>query len=257
MNESLHELVELYVLDALTHEENDEFEKHLLSCDACQAELDSYLSMAEELDMLPPGDPSPELKSSVMEAIQAIPQISAVPAHGSADTPKDDLTGSAQTTSNPMANSANVADFAAEKKRRRGVQILAAAAACILAVLGFVVLSGAGEPDFDDIASVADAEFADFDASVEGSLRVVWSESAEDLALSGTGLAQLPDNKVYELWIIADSDPIPAGLFTPDADGNVDFVSELVGDPAVWAVTIEDAAGAEAPTTEPIFVAAL
>jgi hypothetical protein len=72
-------------------------------------------------------------------------------------------------------------------------------------------------------------------------------------------LPALKPHKVYELWVIpADSrDPIPAGTFRPDANGNAEVILPPIPKGVVaklFGVTIEDEAGATVPTM-PIILA--
>ena len=69
------------------------------------------------------------------------------------------------------------------------------------------------------------------------------------------GLEQAPAGKTYELWIVPGGDiaaASPAGLF-PGRDGTeVVRLDGTVTAGDVVAVTVEAAAGADAPTTQPI-----
>ena len=60
-----------------------------------------------------------------------------------------------------------------------------------------------------------------------------------------------PAGKVYELWAIAGGKPLPAGLFTVDAEGKGSLaVAPLAGVATVevFAVTLEPAEGVQSPT---------
>ena len=73
------------------------------------------------------------------------------------------------------------------------------------------------------------------------------------LVFTGSNLASLRPNTVYELWVLpADgSNPIPAGTFTPDAAGNASIVSthfqKLIAAKG-FAITVEKMGGAQTPT---------
>ncbi|HXG77170.1 MAG TPA: anti-sigma factor, partial [Gaiellaceae bacterium] len=64
------------------------------------------------------------------------------------------------------------------------------------------------------------------------------------------GLAPAPPGKTYELWVIENGRPSPAGLFEGGAP--LVLVEGTVDDGDVVAVTIEEAGGAEQPTTKPV-----
>ena len=79
---------------------------------------------------------------------------------------------------------------------------------------------------------------------------VVGPEGEAVLVLDGMDPA--PAGKTYELWIIEGDTPQRAGLF-PGRDGtDVVPVDGTVAEGDIVAVTIEDAAGVDAPTTTPI-----
>ena len=66
-------------------------------------------------------------------------------------------------------------------------------------------------------------------------------------------LRSLPDNKIYELWLLPASgtSPMPAGLFRPDSNGNASVVLPTLPKYIVakgFGVTVEDDGGASKPT---------
>jgi hypothetical protein len=86
----------------------------------------------------------------------------------------------------------------------------------------------------------------------------VFVSPSQGVVLIAGNLPQAPAGKTYQMWVIPKGGkPLPAGLFQSSSDGNamhvqrgpVDSNADLV------AVTVEDAAGASAPTTTPIFAA--
>jgi anti-sigma-K factor RskA len=80
--------------------------------------------------------------------------------------------------------------------------------------------------------------------------RVVWNEATGG-QLYVSSLAPLPPDKTYELWTITGGTPRPAGLLAVDASGRGGHRVEPVRGERpveVFAVTIEPAGGAPAPT---------
>ena len=89
--------------------------------------------------------------------------------------------------------------------------------------------------------------------------RATYVLSKGTLVFFASNLAQLKDQKVYQLWLMpADgSQPVPAGTFAPDARGNAAVVyAQLPHAVAAkgFSVTIENAGGAQTPTL-PILLA--
>jgi len=80
--------------------------------------------------------------------------------------------------------------------------------------------------------------------------RMIWSER-EGGVFVAAHLPPLPPGKAYELWAIAGTGPIPAAVFTVDAEGAARArVAPLAGAPPVrqFAVTLEPAGGVPSPS---------
>jgi anti-sigma-K factor RskA len=107
-----------------------------------------------------------------------------------------------------------------------------------------------------DRSNAAATVLADPDARsvalAEGSGRLV-VDSDGRAVLVVDDLSPAPSGKTYEMWVASQGeDPQPAGLF-PGRDGrDIVPVEGTVEDGQVVLVTIEDAGGVDAPTTEPI-----
>ncbi len=89
----------------------------------------------------------------------------------------------------------------------------------------------------------------------------VFVHPTEGVLLVASNLPVPPKGKAYEMWIIPKGGkPEPAGLFTSASDGTAvhrfDKPVSIAATGAV-AVTLEDAAGVAAPTSQPLIVAAL
>jgi anti-sigma-K factor RskA len=80
--------------------------------------------------------------------------------------------------------------------------------------------------------------------------RMVWHDDAGGVFLA-SNLPPVSREKAYELWIIADGKPIPAGVFRVDVEGRAGIRVPPPPAPtraAQFAVTLEPAAGVPAPT---------
>ncbi len=89
--------------------------------------------------------------------------------------------------------------------------------------------------------------------------RVTYAADKGTLILMANNMGPLLAYKTYELWLIpADGrDPMPAGMFHPDAEGNVTMViPDMPKGVAAkeFGVTIEDQGGAKQPTQPIIMV---
>jgi anti-sigma-K factor RskA len=89
----------------------------------------------------------------------------------------------------------------------------------------------------------------------------VFVHPRQGVLLLAYNLPPAPAGKIYEMWVIPKGgSPVAAGLFQSEADGTALYMRRGAVDVAATgavAVTLEAAAGATAPTSTPIIVAAL
>jgi hypothetical protein len=86
----------------------------------------------------------------------------------------------------------------------------------------------------------------------------IFVSPTQGVVLVASNLPPAPSGKAYEMWVIPKGgNPIPSGVFQSGADGAAVHVRRGTVDPNadVVAVTLEDAGGANQPTTAPIFAA--
>lgn len=92
----------------------------------------------------------------------------------------------------------------------------------------------------------------------KGGGRVIWDMENRKSHLFVFDLAPLPQNKVYELWLIEPNKPaVPAGTFNVDAQGKAQIVSDIpanLQNVQIAAITIEDAPGVQVSQQQPILV---
>jgi hypothetical protein len=83
-------------------------------------------------------------------------------------------------------------------------------------------------------------------------IKTVYSKQQGSLLLMASNLTPLPENKIYQLWLLpADgSAPMPAGWFKPDGKGNGMMFHKMSAGVVAkgFAVTIEPASGSQTPT---------
>jgi len=90
----------------------------------------------------------------------------------------------------------------------------------------------------------------------------VFCNPSMGVLLIASNLPMAPAGKAYEMWVIPKGGkaPVSAGMFQARSDGtamHTEMISMDMSNTAAVAVTLEDAAGANAPTTTPVIVAAL
>jgi anti-sigma-K factor RskA len=88
-------------------------------------------------------------------------------------------------------------------------------------------------------------------AAPQARARMLFRPDTREACLLASGLAAPPAGKAYEVWVIAQGAPVPAGVFKPDAQGAALF--RLPDVPAIagvktFAITLEPEGGVPAPT---------
>ena len=228
--DEIHDLTAGYALDALDPPEREAYEAHLAGCERCREELASFSEVTGALAVAAGGPaPSPALRARVLQAARE--------------------------------DGAQVVSLEA-RRRSRSLPVLAtvaAVAAVVALALGLWASSLSGE--LDDTRAALDrqeqavAVLADPDARTvalaSGSGRlVVDPDGAAVLVVDG--LDPAPSDKTYQAWIVDSDTPVSAGVFATGGEATVVPLEGDVPDCAVVAVTVEQAGGAEAPTTQPV-----
>jgi len=227
------DLLGAYALEAMPEDEMHRVEEHLRTC----AE---HRAIAAELRgttlMLPltveDGDPSPDLRTRIVEAVKATPAQPATPrARG--------------TTVAPRRPISRLSSWAARSSRFA----VAAAVALALGIGGLVgyQLGHAGQ------TQVTYAFQGDPTAAPGAEARLVYFKDRKQAVVAATGLPRLISGQVYEMWLIKDGVPVDKGISSSPTG---DIGAPLSGDLSQFqqfAITIEPGEQ-QLPTTKPILV---
>ena len=230
MDTETHELIAGYALDALDPADQARAKELLATSEEAREELRAFSEVTAAMATAASGPtPRPELRGKILDAARAEPQ--------------------------------NVVSLEAHR-RSRAVPVLGAAAAlAACAALAFGMWGAAASRDRDDarealdrsraataVLSDPDARTVDLDAG-DGRL-VVDDDGSAVLVLDAIGPA--PSGKTYEVWVSDGGAPVRAGLFDGANERDVVPVDEAVAPGSVVLVTVEDAGGVDAPTSDPI-----
>lgn len=220
----LHDLAAPYVLDALDDDERRAFEAHLETCASCLdtvAELEAgALVLAESQQTEPPA----HLRGQVLDAIEQTPQ------------------------------DAVVVDLAT-RRRNRVVTGMLAAAALILAVVATVsIVQSSRVGTVEEILTAPDVQTVELVGETAAGRFTYSLDVGRGVFVSGS-LAAVDPNRTYQLWLIGDAGPEPAGLFVPNASGRSTAVVDDVTAGLVLGITEEPAGGSEQPTGEVLLAA--
>jgi anti-sigma-K factor RskA len=243
----VHELAGAYALDALDDAERERYERHLRRCPACAEDVRRMTSTATALAMAVAAEPPTGLKERVLAAAAATPQLPPLPPPAAAR----------HRHGRPVTRSAWFPRLAL------GVAAVGVAAAVVLAVVTVstqnrLTTVQAQNQALAAVLAAPDAQVATANSSTGGSATVVLSYAEQKMIFTSTGLAPLPNNKVYELWLLSTGSARSAGLLPAPTDGKTAPVlaagltsADKVG------VTVEPAGGTSSPTTTPILVMTL
>lgn len=274
MSPDVHTLTGAYALDALPDDEQREFEEHLAQCEACRREVAELRATAARLAAPVAEQPPPGLRNAVLDIVdqtrQERPGSQREPASRPQPRPQRPRQEWLQRQPPPTPRAdrreepSNVVQLPA---RRPWAQRLVGAAAAVLAVvvISLSVLVGNLNSRLDQVeteatamASVLSAEEVDVqEVGVDsgGTARVVAAPGQDAAAFFASGMQPVPSGRTYQLWLMQDGQPAPAGLFKPNEDGHV--AQALQGDvrsAEAVAVTVEPDGGSPQPTSEPLVV---
>jgi anti-sigma-K factor RskA len=236
-NERFEDLKDAYVLGALPEEERRSFEDYLAAHPERQAEIDELGAVAGLLAFSPQEqEPSPELRSRIMEVVEAEAEPRRV---------------------RGRSTFARVGDFLSVRSLAFG-----AAALLVIGLLSWNVLLQGQVQDLQ--GQVADAQ-AQQTKTIElkgswaeqGATAEVTSMQENEIILVARNMPSVPEDRTCQIWVIKGEVPKPSGLFQPDGNGTATPITNSIKKADVIAVTVEPAGGSEQPTSDPVLLADL
>lgn len=253
-HEHWHERGEIYALGALDGQELKEFEAHLASgCPICEAYLrETRETLAVLHRSLRPEAPPLAIKSRIMD--QIAPQAMARPGQGRTRWLNWNWwglgIGAVATAAVALVLSSNLtrtqSDLEKAKEQLAAAKVESAQKDDLLQLLS--------SPDIRLI------ELKGLEAAPAASAKLIWNPVARRGILLTNGLPKTPTDKAYELWGIAGTEPIPAGVFRVDDQGQARFRMPVLAQGKnfdKFAVTLEPAAGVEKPSGPMVLLGSL
>lgn len=235
----------LYALDALTGEERAKLGQHLASCAACRLELEQLRGDTALLALAAVGPRPPQrARQRLLDAVareartavvaQAIPRRGWWGWLGWAATAAVVIFAATLWRENFALKATLVAANSQAAESTRQLEELRRIAAPIL------------EPEAQRVTLVA----AKTPPQPQG--KAFYLQKRNSLVFLASNMPALPPQKAYELWLIpASGNPIPAGVFKPDAHGSATLVNPPLPagtEAKAFAVTVENEAGSATPT---------
>ena len=254
----IHGAVGSYVINALDPAELEEFEAHLEVCPTCSQEVLEFCETAAQFSLLATQSaPPPQLRDSIMSAIG---QVRPLP-------PPEPETAPAEITSlPPRVSSATPADELALRRlsRRSRFLSLAVAAALVVALAlggwGFSQAQGRqaqiAEAALEtQLYTAPDVKIVATTANNGAKVSFVSSKSLNKALFVANELPPTEAGKRYQLWTLKGTQPRADNLL--DGGTQHQWFRGPVADSTALAVTVEPAAGSEAPTSPPVASAAI
>jgi anti-sigma-K factor RskA len=240
-----HTLAGAYALDALGEADRENFERHLLGCEACRAEAASLRDAAGWLAEPAAAAPPPRLRGQVLaEAARTRQQPPPVRVTGRVRRSWPGIGWRAPRLAVAIA----------------GVGILLALA------LGTLLINTqhqlrVQEAHTGEIAAIMNAPDADImtvQARTRGSATVVMSHAAHALVLTTARLPALPSTECYQVWLMGTQRTKSAGRLPQPKQGMTApmIVAGLAAGDRM-GVTVEPAAGSTSPSSRPVLMLAL
>lgn len=243
----------LYALNELTGSDRQEFEAHLETCASCRREVQNLRSDLGLLALSTSG-PKPPVRSKdrLMRAIAAEPRGASAP-----DSQKSARRGFGWAWAPALAALAlllAVGNLWRENGRMHDEL------ARLTGLYQNTTAQLAQAQDRLRLLSAPDVVQVSLSPQTEARkphATAIYSPSMKRCMLVASNLAPLPPGKAYELWLIPmEGEPMPAGMFKPDEHGNAMMMDHAMPDGVVakaFAVTLEDEAGSDKPTS-PILI---
>lgn len=222
VHEEIRSLMAAYALGAIPEEEVPSIRAHILSCEECFAEAESYADTLASLSMAVDDVPLPE---------------------GFADRVLEQMRG---TTSTP----------ASIRKRFRwspAVAFAGAALSLLLVATSIALVDAIDDRDrYQDVLAAMVHDRDAIELSGAGGAEGVISQTDNGAVLVAVNLGEAPPDRDYQLWLMKDGVPTPAETFdVNDGVVIVESSQDLEGYDGA-AVTVEPEGGSEQPTTEPV-----
>jgi anti-sigma-K factor RskA len=246
----------LYALGELAGVERQELEEHLHTCAACRRELQALRGDMGLLGLSSSGpQPPARAKELLMRAIAAEPPR--VPVAAPAE-PQRSLWWAWVSAFAAVAlfflalgmwrDNRRMTDVIAElDKRNRDLAVQ--------------LTRVAGELRLLQAPDAVHVSLNPMKSPRQPSGTAIFSPVQKRMMFMASNLPPVPEGKAYELWIIPmQGAPLPAGVFKPDQHGNaimMDHPMPAGVEAKAFAITVEDEAGSDKPTSPILLMGAV
>lgn len=232
-------------MHALNAVDTKRFERHLVRCPECAAEVAEFGEVASHLAAAVAAKPPEALKDRAMAAAARVRQLP------------------------PATGEVGAVLMPRRRRHSRAVRLALAIACAALVLAGIFGLTASTEQrqlsqdqarsrQVAAVLTARDAVMLDAKVRTGGTAAVMMSRRERVLVFAATGLRVLPPSKCYELWLIGPAGDSPAGMLPAPRQGRTGPVIAAglaAGDRL--GLTIEPAGGSKRPTSPMILELAL
>lgn len=249
------ELLGAYALDAVDADEREAIERHLVDCPRCRAEVAEHREVASYLSHSGAAAPEGVWDRIAAELAPPAPpmRMTILPTGEAATVPSTELEPADEPTVTPIG------DAPSRRRSSRPLLAVLAVAACIIVVLGAVVVAQSRRVDrgqtIEEMASKATSTSklrVDLAGDGGSAQAVVGADGKGYLIMDG--VAAPADGDVYQLWGKVDETVLSLGTFGDAEVIPFSVDPQRVGDIELFAVTQEKAPGVVASDQDPIMV---
>lgn len=240
----LHLLTGAYVVDALTGEELDEFERHLQQCASCAEEVRGLRETTARLGLSTAIEPPAWMRRQVLAAASRTRQLP--PSSGrllNRDAPRR-------------------ATRLRRSLPRTVAGVAMAAAIVVLAVLQVntrdqLQHAQQGSQQVAAVLTAPDAHVESSSTSVGGTVTVVISRRDREAVITTADMPAPSGARVYQLWVMTPSGAARSvALLSGSTGATAPVLAADVQPGDRLGITVEPAGGTSRPTTKPIVVLA-
>jgi anti-sigma-K factor RskA len=238
VHDDYKEMIPARALSALDAADARALNDHLENCSECRKELENWEATAAALSLAAdPMEPSPKVRERILDEIRS-------------DRPASQVIPLRSASRNIWTSFGSLG-------------AIAAVILFVVLIVGLIVLwqrnraaqvELARSKEFLQLVTTPGAKVAELkstDAGAGATAKLVYDPSGRAMLLADK-LPSVPQGKAYQLWFIVGSKPpLPGKTFLPDKAGRgvmKDQVPQAALNSAVFAVTLEPAGGASAPT---------
>jgi anti-sigma-K factor RskA len=233
MSDNIHLYAGAYALNALPLDERALYERHLAGCESCQLEVAEYTETAARLAAAVEFAPPSHLREQVLAAAARHRQLSPVSRTGLfAESARPYLMPVAAGLAALALGLGGVSAYLLDA-RNEALSELAVA-----------------ETERELVQLLTDARQIVLDAPDGVTATFIHSPHEDRGMLVVHGLDELDREQTYQLWLIHDEVPVPAGTFSASTSPGpvvVPAEAQILGAELI-AVTVEPAGGVDTPT---------